>query len=177
MSSMISGEPEASLAGVPGMSKLPGMPKVGLPEEMYLKVAKQASRHCNDLVHEAAKVGQYLTLATRNPDEPWPQKLKAFRHALKKHCIPPEHADELTKDWYKRLARHVRKHAGLEAVRLAEEVNERYEMRKSIGQTDDAISDDAEEFFDGVCPNCETCPPLYRDEQWEQIKEIRDRWI
>jgi len=162
---------------VVGEPTLPRMPKVGLPESLYLKVAHQASEQHDDLTYEAAKVGQYLSLAVRDPDRPWGEKLKLFRHALKRHCVPPDHADELTRGWYKRLAEHSRKHAGLEALRLSREVDERYRMRLDIGQTADEIAEDAEVFFDAVCPYCETCPPIYRVEEWEQIKEIRDRWV
>ena len=173
----VAGAPMASMVGVPGLSKLPGMPKVGLPEQAYLRVAHGASKTCDDLVHEAAKVGQYLTLATRDPDQPWPEKLKAFRHALKHHTRPPEHADDVTKHWFHRLGNHVRKYAGAEALRLCREEDERYEMRRSIGQTDDEIADDAEAFFDGICPNSGRCPPIYLEADWHAMKEIRDKWI
>ncbi|MEM1012550.1 MAG: hypothetical protein AAGI46_10070 [Planctomycetota bacterium] len=156
---------------------LPRMPKIGLDEKLYLRVAQEASQKCDDLTHEAAKVGQYVTLGVRDPDKPWAEKLKCFRHALKRHCQPPEHADEPTKRWYKQLANHVRKYTGREALRLSMEVNERFEARLAMGQTADDVAEDAETFFDSVCPNCGTCPPVYREEEWAQIREIRDKWI
>ena len=156
---------------------LPPMPRIGLPEETYLHVAHKAERNGDDLVFEAAKVGQYVTLAMKNPDAEWSQKLKFFRHALKRHCQPPEHADEVTKGWFKGLATFVKAHIGAEALRLAGEEDERYEARQSMGQTTDMIADDAEKFFEMICPMCETCPPIYNDEDWRQLKMYRDRWV
>ncbi len=160
-----------------GSPTMPRMPKVGLAEELYIRVAEDAAVRHDDLTHESAKVGQYLTLAVQDPDKSWGEKLKYFRHALKRHCRPPEHADDLTKQWYAKLAGHARKHCGMEALRLACEVDERYEARLEMGHTADDIAEDAETFFDSICPNCGECPPVYRTEEWLQIKEIRDRWV
>jgi hypothetical protein len=155
---------------------VPRMPRVGLPEKLYLKAAKEATDRGDDLTHEAAKVGQYLTLALADPDADWPHVVKMFRHALKRHCRPPEHADEVTRAWFKKLADHVRKHAGREALRRAAEQDECYETRLNLGQTEDEIAEDAEEFFNDICPHCETCPGLYLEDDWRQLKIFRDRW-
>lgn len=156
---------------------MPPMPKIGLPEETYLHVAHRAERNGDDLVLEAAKVGQYISLALRDADAPWPTKLRFFRHALKRHCNPPERADEATKLWFAKLANLVRSHAGAEALRLAAEVDEVYEARTSMGQSVENIADDAEKFFEQICPMIETCPPVYNEEDWVKLKGIRDRWI
>lgn len=161
----------------PARGPLPPMPKVGLPEDMYLHVAHKAERNGDDLVLEAAKVGQYVSLALRDADAPWQTKLKYFRHALKRHCQPRERADETTKAWFGQLANLVKSHAGAEALRLAAEMDEVYEARQSMGQSTEQIADDAEKFFEQVCPMCETCPPLYNEEDWHKLKAIRDRWI
>ena len=161
-------------AATPGV---PRMPKIGLPEALYLKVHDEAVARGDDLTREAAKAGQYTSLALRDLDAPWAKKLKYFRHALKRHTQPPEHADDVTKAWFKKLATHVKKHAGAEALRLAAEANERYMARKSMGQTGDDIADDAEELFNEICPHCDSCPPLYNEEDWAQLKAYRDRWI
>ena len=157
--------------------RLPRMPKIGLPEKVYLQAAKEAEARGDDLTVEAAKVGQYVSLALRDLDAPWSTKLKYFRHALKRHARPPEHADDVTKEWFAKLAHHARAYAGAEALRLAAEQDECFDARRSMGQTDDTIADDAESFFDAVCPHCEKCPPIYNPEDWEQLKEMRDRWI
>ena len=156
---------------------LPPMPKIGLPEETYLHVATKAQRNGEDLIFEAAKVGQYVSLALRDADGPWSNKVKLFRHALKRHCQPPEHADEMTKGWFKKLAQHVKGHFGAEALRLAGEQDETFEARVSMGQSREDIADDAEKFFDAVCPHCDTCPPMYNDDEWRQLRIYRDRWI
>lgn len=156
---------------------LPPMPRIGLPEETYLHVAHKAERNGDDLLFEAAKVGQYVSLAVRKQDAPWESKLKYFRHALKRHCQPPEHADEMTKEWFKKLSNFVKAHIGAEALRLAGEADDRFEARQSMGQSTDDIADDAEKFFEMVCPMCETCPPIYNEEDWQQLKIYRDRWV
>ena len=156
---------------------LPPMPKIGLEEDQYLKVAKRAEASGDDLLHEVAKVGQYVTLAVRRPDEKWKKKIKFFHHALKRHCQAPEHADEITKKWFKKLAAFVRHHAGLEALRIANEMNDCFNMRVEMGQSRDDIADDAEEFFESVCPYCDTCPPLYNEAEWVELKALRDEWV
>ena len=164
-------------AGPAGTHGLPKMPRVGLPESVYLKAASDAKARGDDLTHEAAKVGQYLSLALRDADAQWGEKLKYFRHALKRHSQPPEHADDLTRQWFKQLARHVKAYAGAEAVRLAAEVDECYGARRGMGQTAEEVCDDAEEFFDRVCPHCDDCPPIYNEADWVRLKEYRDKWI
>jgi hypothetical protein len=163
--------------GPAGTKGLPKMPKIGLPEKVYLRAHDEAKARGDDLTVEAAKVGQYVSLALRDPDASWSKKLKYFRHALKRHAQPPEHADAITKEWFAQLARHVKAYVGAEAVRLATEENERYRTRVDMGQGIDGIAEDAEEFFDNVCPHCDTCPPVYNPEDWERLKVIRDRWI
>ena len=165
--------PKPAAAGRP----IPQMPKIGLPEETYLHVAHRAERAGDPLVFEAAKVGQYVSLALRDPDAPWQTKLRYFRHALKRHCAAPENADAATKQWFERLANLVRTHAGAEALRLAAEVDEMYQARKSLGQDVEKIADDAERFFDQIAPMIESCPPVYTEEDWAKLKAIRDRWI
>jgi len=153
------------------------MPKVGLEEEMYLKVAKRAEKAGDDLLHEVAKVGQYVTLAIRRPDEKWGKKVKFFHHALKRHCKAPEHADDITKQWFKKLSTFVKHHAGQEALRITGEMDDCFNMRLEMSQSRDDIADDAEAFFEKVCPYCETCPPLYNEEDWRQLCDFRDRWV
>lgn len=155
----------------------PPMPRIGLPEETYLHVAHRAERNGDDLLFEAAKVGQYVTLGIRKQDGSWASKLKYFRHALKRHTQPPEHADEMTKEWFKKLAGFVKSHIGAEALRLAGEADDRFEARQSMGQSADDIADDAENFFEMICPMCDTCPPIYNEEDWQQLKIFRDRWV
>ena len=81
--------PKARAAAPPAGRQVPPMPRIGLPEETYLHVAHRAERAGANLVFEAAKVGQYVSLALRDPDAPWGTKLRYFRHALKRHCTPP----------------------------------------------------------------------------------------
>src|ERR1051325_388484 len=65
------------------------MPNIGRPESYYAKIAQEAEIAGDQYAHEAAKVGQYVTLAL---DESlvWEEKVKYFKHALRRHCRPPE---------------------------------------------------------------------------------------
>ena len=59
----------------------PSMPPIGQSESFYANLAKQADAEGNMYAHEAAKVGQYITLAL-DPHLEWPAKQRYFEHAL-----------------------------------------------------------------------------------------------
>jgi hypothetical protein len=158
---------------------LPPMPTIGCPESYYAKLAHDADRQADAHAHESAKVGQYITLAL---DEhlTWDDKLKYFRHALKRHCQPPQYADENVVLFYRGLADLVRQHAGLEALRIASREDDLYAARLSMGQSREDIENEAEEFFlklMGASTADGQCPPWFNDVDWQQLKLIRDQWI
>ena len=62
------------------------LPVIGYPEAYYAKHIKDADSHGDKIAHEAYKVGQYITLAL-DPHLSWEEKLKYFRHALKRHTL------------------------------------------------------------------------------------------
>jgi len=155
---------------------LPSMPPVGRPESFYAKSAHEADRAGNVHAHEAAKVGQYITLAL---DEalPWDEKLKYFRHVLKRHCQPPPFPDEDVAAFYQQLADLVRQNAGQDALRIASREDDLYAARLSMGQSRDLLEDEAEEFFTKILGSGEQCPDWINAPDWAQLKLIRDQWI
>ena len=68
--------------------QLPPLPEIGHPEPYYARQCHLADREGDSHRREAFKVGQYVSLAL-DPHLSWPEKLKYFQHALKRHCVPP----------------------------------------------------------------------------------------
>jgi hypothetical protein len=157
-------------------SLLPQLPPVGRPESFYAKLAHEADQAGNVHAHEAAKVGQYITLAL---DEAlsWDDKVKYFRHVLRRHCQPPPFPDDDVAAFYDRLAQLVRLHAGQEALRLASREDDLYAARTSMGQDSKQIEDEAEEFFDKLMGRGDQAPEWINPDDWNQLKLIRDQWI
>src|SRR5688572_2179665 len=79
----------------------PALPPIGKHESFYAKLAHEADRMGDIHLHEAAKVGQYLTLGL-DPMLSWEEKLKYFRHALKRHCSPPPFPDDEVWMYYRK---------------------------------------------------------------------------
>lgn len=154
---------------------LPPMPPIGQPESYYAKAAHIADKEGNNHAHEAAKVGQYVTLAL-NPALAWEEKLRYFKHALKRHCTPPPFPDDDVWIFYRGLADLVRQHCGAEALRIASREDDLYAARLSMGQDRDKIEEDAEQMFARLMPS-EECPEWINESDWAQLKLIRDQWI
>ena len=157
---------------------LPKMPKIGLAESAYSKLAREADRAGDAHSHEAAKVGQYVSLAM-DPQLGWDEKVKYFRHALRRHCNAPPLPGEEVWLFYRNLAGVVRSHVGLEALRLASTEDDLYAARISMGQDREVIEREAERFFsllmDGA--RADLCPEWFNEDDWAQLKMIRDQWI
>src|SRR5437764_2545509 len=128
------------------MSHLPPLPEIGHPESYYARLAKQAEHDGDIHAHEAAKVGQYITLAL-DPNLDWDTKRRYFRHALRRHCAPPQVSSELVDMYYQRLVDLVMHHAGAEALRLASSEDDKYACRLAGGEQRRRIMEDALEFF------------------------------
>jgi hypothetical protein len=158
---------------------LPDMPKIGLPESFYAQQVQDADRRGDRHAHEAYKVGQYVTLAM-DPTLDWDAKLRYFKHALHRHCQPPPYPNEPTWLFYRRLAELVRQYAGQEALRLASVEDDLFAARISMGQSRDHIEDEAERFFARLIggSSCQTHQPEWlTEEDWQQLKLLRDQWI
>jgi hypothetical protein len=154
----------------------PSMPPIGQSESFYAKIAKQADADGNMYAHEAAKVGQYITLAL-DPHLEWPAKLRYFQHALKRHCAPPPVPDEPIWIFYRDLAELVRQYAGFEALRLASNEDDMFATRLALGAERDAVESDAETFFGQLIGSGEKRPDWVSEDDWAQLKLIRDQWI
>jgi hypothetical protein len=154
----------------------PPMPEIRRPETYYAKLVRDADKSGNQHAHEAAKVGQYITLAL-DPDLDWTEKVRYFQHAIKRHCNPPPLPDEEVWSFYKQLADLVRQHAGQEALKLASAEDDMYAARLGMGQDREKIEEDAETFFAKLLGIGDDCPPWFNEVDWAQLKLIRDQWI
>ena len=159
------------------MSPVPTtLPEIGKPEMYYARGVREAEANGDVHSREAFKVGQYVTLAI-DPTLPWEQKLKYFRHALRRHCQPPPMPDDDVMDYYKRLAELVKQYCGQEALKLACAEDDLWATRKQLGQDDDKIADEAEAFFTKIMGTADACPDHFLTEDWAQIRMIRDQWV
>ncbi len=154
----------------------PPLPDIGRPESFYAHRIHQADRAGDHFSHEAHKVAQYITLAL-DPNLEWEEKLKYFTHALNRHCQPPPFPDEQVWMFYKRLANWVRENAGSEALRLASLEDDLYAARLNMGQDREKIEDDAEIFFARLLGTGDRPPEHFNEEDWQQLKLMRDQWI
>jgi hypothetical protein len=154
----------------------PPMPAIGLPESEYAKLVRHADAVGNPFAHEAAKVGQYITLGL-DPHLDWPAKLRYFQHALKRHCVPPPVPDEPVWIFYRDLADYVRQHAGREALRLASTEDDLYATRLEMGSTRETIESEAEIFFAALIGHGDKRPDWLSDKDWGHLKLLRDQWI
>ena len=154
--------------------QLPPLPEIGLPEPVYARRCHDADRTGDRHAKESYKVGQYVSLAL-DPHLAWPEKLKYFQHALKRHCVPPPLPDDDVWMFYRSLANLVRKYAGQEALKLASTEDDLYAARISMGQIREKIEDEAEEFFARLIP--QECPEWFNEEDYSQLRMIRDQWI
>ena len=98
--------------------QLPPLPEIGHPESYYARLVHKADRENSPHAREAAKVGQYVTLAI-DPHLEWEQKLRYFKHTLRRHCQAPKIASDNVWLFYQSLSELVRRYAGSEALRLA----------------------------------------------------------
>ena len=152
------------------------MPEIGHPESYYARQCHQADKRGETHAHEAYKVGQYITLGL-DPRLKWPQKLRYFEHALRRHCNPPQLADDEVWMFYRNLAHVVREYCGREALRLASEEDDKYAERIRLGSTRERIAADAKVFFNTIMGDPEHCPDYFIDEDWEQLKILRNQWV
>ncbi|MGD0464491.1 MAG: hypothetical protein ABSB74_18555 [Tepidisphaeraceae bacterium] len=154
----------------------PPMPDIGKSESHYAELARQADADGNIYAQHAAKVGQYITLALDQHLD-WPAKLRYFQHALKRHCVPPPVPDEPVWIFYRDLADLVRRYAGHEALRLSSIEDDLYATRLALGADREAVESDAENFFAQLLGVGEKRPDWVSEEDWLQLKMIRDQWI
>lgn len=156
--------------------KLPPLPAINHPESYYAKLAHETQEAGDIHAHEAAKVAQYITLGL-DPAAPWEEKVKYFRHAIRRHCVAPPYCEEDVNRFYESLATLVRQHAGQEALRLASEQDDMFAARLAMGQDREAIEDEAEELFSVLMGAGEDRPEWLDESDWAQLRMLRDQWI
>ncbi len=156
--------------------QLPDMPPIGRPESFYARQV-QISDKLGDLhLHEASKVGQYVTLAI-DPRLPWPKKLKYFDHALRRHCNPPPLPDDDVWLFYQQLRNLVRFHCGEQALRLASAQDDDFARRLTTGESRNKLVGEARQFFYDLMTLGNEKPSHFTEEDWIQLKLIRDQWV
>lgn len=153
---------------------VPPMPEIGLAESQYGQLVRAAEREGDTLARDAAKVGQYITLAGE-PSLHWEDKLRYLRHTLFRHCVPPKFADDTIWMFYKDLANLVRIHAGAQALRTASREDDHYALQLQLGEPRSSVEDQADLFFATLVPH--RCPVWLNQEDYEQLTLIRDHWI
>ena len=172
----LSGRPaEDSGAGLT-VHPIPALPRIGEAEHYYRDGIAVADRDGDRYLRTAYKVGQYVTLAL-DPKADWHTKAKYFSHVVRRHCQPPAYATGELKVFFERLMALAREHAGAEALRLCSEQDELFAVRLGMGQTRDELADDAEAFFDPIVPPGEKKPVIYSDEDWSQLRMLRNEWV
>jgi len=159
-----------------GSSAIPPIPEIGHEEGYYARKVREAEKQGNDHAREAYKVAQYVTLAT-SPHLEWDQKIRYFAHALKRHCQPPPLAPERIWLFYAELAELVRSHCGQEALKLASHEDDRYASLIKQGYDRKLIENEAEKFFEFVMGGHQERPAHFNEEDWQQLRMIRDQWI
>jgi hypothetical protein len=153
---------------------IPEMPPIGKGDTIYGEMVQTAERWRDTLGRDAAKVGQYITLALA-PSLCWTKKLRFLTHTLSRHCKPPPFPDEHVWLFYQDLANLVRTHAGAEALRLASREDDMYALQLQNGAPRSAIENEAEIFFADLVPP--QCPNWLNQEDYDQLRIVRDHWI
>jgi len=156
--------------------QLPEMPPVGMPEAHYARQIHLAEKIGDPHLREANKVAQYVTLGME-PRQSWSKKLKYFDHALRRHCNPPPLPDDHVWLFYQQLGNLVRAHAGEQALKLASEEDDEYARRLSHGEPRSQIVSDARHFFYELMTLGHDKPAHFNEEDWMQLKLIRDQWV
>jgi hypothetical protein len=151
------------------------MPVIGRSDEFYTSLIKQSEAEGSRLAVSSAKVGQYLSLALR-AETPWETKTKYFSHVLRQHCRARDSHDEDGIPFFQELAGLVRAHAGQEALRLASTEDDLYATRLGLGADRNEIESEAETFFSNLLGAGDR-PDWFNEEDWLQLRMLRDQWI
>ena len=168
-----------AMGGLPARPRegaYPPMPPVGRTERFYRNLVRDADAANDPLARCAAKVGQYVSLAL-DPALDWDHKRKYFDHALRRHCKPPRYADAATWRFFHRLGDLVREHAGAEALRLASAEDDAYAAAAKRGRPRLRLAEEAEAFFGKILCCGDGCPKWFGDDDWWQLKLLRDQWV
>jgi len=160
----------------PDWDKLPPLPEIGLPESFYADQVKAAEQQRNIHAREAYKVGQYVTLGI-NRRLDWEKKLRYFRHALRSHCVAPAGASDKLWLFYGQLGDLVRQHAGTEALRMASIEDDYYMGQVKAGVPRPQVMAQAEMFFRKLLGERDEKPDYLNQEDFDQLRILRNQWI
>jgi hypothetical protein len=153
----------------------PPMPELGHSEKYYKLLAADAETNHSPHAREAAKVGQYVTLGITDDVSPF-EKMKYFRHAIRRHCTPPPAADDVVVGFYERLAMFAREHAGKTAMKIASDEDDRFAMRLRDGELRPKVVIEARQFYERFLGVSEGCPECFNPEDWSHLRLMRDYW-
>jgi hypothetical protein len=154
----------------------PSLPDIGYPESHYAQLARKADQTGDHFGREAAKVGQYVTLAM-DPRLDWLSKRRYFEHALRRHCRPPPLPNEQVWLFYQSLATLVQKHAGQVALKMASTEDDHYALLLKSKVPRHVIVGKGQVFFGMLMGLDPHRPDWFNDEDWVQLKIIRAQWI
>jgi hypothetical protein len=84
--------------------------------------------------------------------------------------------DDRMSMFYCNLADHIRKFAGYEALRLCSRQDDIYAGRVRNGTPKSLLRSEARTFFQQIVPG-DKKPEWFLDEDWVQLKILRDQWI
>ncbi|HEY8751877.1 MAG TPA: hypothetical protein VIM11_28100 [Tepidisphaeraceae bacterium] len=157
-------------------AELPPLPDIGLPESYYAQRVKVAEQSHNQHAREAYKVGQYVTLGLDKRLD-WEKKLRYFRHALRSHCNAPAGASDKLWLFYGQLADMVRRNAGTEALRLASQEDDYYMGQVNAGVPRQQIMVQATIFFSKLLGDRNEKPEYLNQEDYDQLRILRNQWI
>jgi hypothetical protein len=155
---------------------VPYVPEVGHSEGYYAQKVREAEKRGDDHSREAHKVAQYVTLGN-SPHLEWEQKLRYYQHALRRHCNPPPLASDPVWLFYGKLADLVRRNCGQEALKLASREDDRYASLVAKGYDRAKMLDEADGFFTRLMGRQHDRPEHFNEDDWQQLRMIRDQWI
>lgn len=152
------------------------LPVIGYPDAWYAEHADKAKEAGDRFALCTVKVGQYITLGKRK-NKTWEEKLKAFRHALKHYCVPPDNAEASVLEFHHRLTEMIQRVAGDEALKIAKAANDGWTMRRALGVEKSILSDEADALFLTLTGHCDAKPDWCSREAWAALHIIRDKWV
>jgi len=152
------------------------MPEIGHPESYYSEQVRRADKMSNPHAREANKVGQYITLGLDAHLE-WEKRLRYFQHALRAHCQPPPMSRDEVWSFYAELANMVRRYCGTEALKLASNQDDLWAAQVKGGMSRERLKNEATLFFHRIMGFREQRPEHFNEEDWEQLRIIRNQWV
>ena len=155
------------LLGLPAYSEvvIPDLSEIGHPEHYYAKGYCSPYKRRNLRERTFKDSAKYIALAL-NPNLSWDNKLKYFKHAIKRRCVPPPYPDDAVFNFYRKLADSACRFTGQEALKLTSQEDDLYAAHLSMGRGHEGIEDDAEDFSTKLMPEGDRCPEWFNESDW-----------